>query len=83
MKNFFQANTANIAGTAKISIVKKSPVFGSTLIELSKKNNSSVPYFVKKCIEKMESPEIIGTDKIYGISGINYFQGTKRITRVR
>lgn len=54
----------------KRGIMKNEPVFGSTLVILSKAEQSEVPLFVKKCIQVLESKaEFLQTDGVYRQSG--------------
>ena len=68
LKTFFQGRPT-FDDLFKKGIMQNEAVFGSNLVDLHKKTQSTVPHFVKKCVERLDSEEFIIQEKIYGTSG--------------
>merc|ERR1711971_994571 len=69
LRRFFMRRP-NVEELMKRGIIKNEPVFGTTLLLLSKSDTCEVPLFVKKCISVIESrPEYLKTDGVYRQSG--------------
>ena len=69
LRRFFMRRP-NVEELMKRGIIKNEPVFGTTLLLLSKSDTCEVPRFVQKCISVIESkPEYLMTDGVYRQSG--------------